>query len=217
MDIIYRVLRANGFDDKFCDTVMFCVWSVSFSVLLNESLLLNFRLIRGLHQGDPLSPYQFILCLEVHSKLIDKEQVPGHVHGVRIAYSPIPINHLMFVNDTFLFCKDSLNEVEALMRCVAEYESWSGQRVSREKSRILFSPKCPHEIRRSIFVATGFHVLRGDEVYLGNPLFLSRNHVVSFTFLRDKVRRWLEGWKARLLSWSGRVTMIEAVVQNVPI
>ncbi|XP_024029051.1 uncharacterized protein LOC112093870 [Morus notabilis] len=138
--------------------VMFCVRSVSFSVLLNGSPLTDFRSVRGLRQVDPLLPYQFILCLEVHSKLIDREQVPGHIYGVRIASSAIPINHLMFADDTFLFCKGSLNEVEALMRCVAEYEAWLGQRVRRTVGPISRS----YEIR----FAAGLRDGRPD-CYLG--------------------------------------------------
>jgi hypothetical protein len=74
-----------GFPLKLINTIMDCISSVSFSVLINGQPTDTFQPQRGLRQGDPLSPYIFVLCVEVLSGLIDKNQKEGHIHDISIA------------------------------------------------------------------------------------------------------------------------------------
>ncbi|XP_060974296.1 uncharacterized protein LOC133039415 [Cannabis sativa] len=109
---------------------MACVSSVSYSVLLNGSPLKKFVPQRGLRQGDPLSPFLFLLCQEVLSKLFHGAEAGGLIHGIKIAPSDAPISHLMFVDDTILFSRANEGEAEVLIQCLSLYEKWSGQRCS---------------------------------------------------------------------------------------
>lgn len=60
-------MHKMNFPTNFIELIMKCVSSVSYSVLLNGDVLPAFRPTRGLRQGDPLSPYLFVLCAEVFS------------------------------------------------------------------------------------------------------------------------------------------------------
>uniref|UniRef100_A0A803Q247 Reverse transcriptase n=1 Tax=Cannabis sativa TaxID=3483 RepID=A0A803Q247_CANSA len=211
-----EVLKANGFNTHVCNLIMQCVTSVSFSVLVNGAPGNVFSPGRGLRQGDPLSPYLFILCSEVLLKLIWKTEDRGELTGIRIGRNTIPITHLFYADDALLFCRANQREALALSRCLEKYEYWSGQKVSKDKSGIVFSPKISVSNRRDLTSTMGTHVLKGREKYLGNPFFVSARKREDFNFIKTKVLNRLEGWKAKCLSQAGRLTLIKSVLQNIP-
>ena len=80
-----------------------------FSVIINGNLTGFFKSSRGLRQGDPLSPYLFVLGMEVFSLLIDKAKMGGFLTGYNIKGRngvAMNVSHLLFVDDTLVFCKD---------------------------------------------------------------------------------------------------------------
>lgn len=83
-DFIKEVLKALGFHLKFIDIIMECISSVSYSVLLNGSPYGRIILTRGLRQGDPLSPYLFILGLEVFSQMLIRAKKVGELYSATI-------------------------------------------------------------------------------------------------------------------------------------
>jgi len=86
------------------------VTAVSFSILINGQPTDQFVPHIGLKQGDPLSPYLFILCAEVLSGLTAKGQDRGRLHEIKIAQITPPISHLLFSDDNLFFCQASPDE-----------------------------------------------------------------------------------------------------------
>lgn len=84
---------------------MQCISSVSYSFLLNNSAQESILPQRGIRQGDPLSPYLFILCSEALSGLCSKAQADGSLPGIRVALGCPRVNHLLFADDTMFFCR----------------------------------------------------------------------------------------------------------------
>lgn len=91
-----NTLITMGFPINLVNTIMRCVSTVSFSILINGQPSNDFTPHRGLRQGDPLSPYLFIICAEVLSGLIAKGQADGHIHGIQITNTALAISHLFF-------------------------------------------------------------------------------------------------------------------------
>ena len=98
------VLTRFGFHENWIAWIMTCVKTVSYSFLLNGAPQGKVIPSRGLRQGDPLSPYLFILCTEVLSDLCTKAQVNGSLPGIRVARASPLVNHLLFADDTMFFC-----------------------------------------------------------------------------------------------------------------
>jgi hypothetical protein len=92
-----------GFPHNITDTIMDCVSSVSFSILINGKPSNPFTPQRGLRQGDPLSPYLFILCANVLYGLITRAEQEEKLHGIKIAHSAPAISHLFFADDSLFF------------------------------------------------------------------------------------------------------------------
>jgi hypothetical protein len=77
-------------------TIMQCVSTVSFSILINGQPSDHFKPQRGIRQGDPLSPYLFILCADVFSGMFTKAQNQSLINGIAIAHDAPKISHLFF-------------------------------------------------------------------------------------------------------------------------
>jgi hypothetical protein len=95
-DFIENTLTTMGFPVNLVQTIMRCVSTVSFSVLVNGKPSQNFKPHRGIRQGDPLSPYIFILYADVFSSMITKSQDLSYINGISIAQNAPKISHLFF-------------------------------------------------------------------------------------------------------------------------
>lgn len=145
-----NVLEQFGFHPTWVSWLMECVCSVSYSYLVNGSAHGRVKPSRGIRQGDPLSPYLFILCSEVLSGLCSKAQEEGRLPGIKVARNSPSLNHLLFADDTMFFCKSNQGTCQALVTILEKYEAASGQSINLQKSAVTFSAKTPIEARRRV-------------------------------------------------------------------
>jgi hypothetical protein len=95
-----------GFEERWISLIMACVRSVTYSILVNGQPYGKISPFHGLCQGDPLSPYLFLIVAEGLSSLMAKEEVEKHITGVPIAACGFRLSHLFFANDSLLFCRE---------------------------------------------------------------------------------------------------------------
>ena len=104
------VLRKMGFREKWIKWVEWCISTMKFSVLVNGSPSGFFQSSRGLRQKDLMSPYLFVIVMEVFSCLLRRVISGGYLFGWRVrgrSGEGILISHLLFANDTLVFCEAS--------------------------------------------------------------------------------------------------------------
>ena len=100
-----------GLPEVWIDRVMTCMTTPTFSVRINGKAYGNITPFRGIWQGYPLSPYLFLLCAKGFSSLLAKVEGEGRIHSVSICRRTPSISHLLFVDDSLLFCRANQNEV----------------------------------------------------------------------------------------------------------
>ena len=211
-----EVLYRFGFHEKFIMWIMQCVTKVSFSILINGGKTKSFIPSRGLRQGDPLSPYLFILSQEVLSRLIERSFASGAIHGVKMNTNGPAFTHVMYADDLMLFAKATTREVQVLDECLEKYCEWFVQLINREKSSLIFSKLVVRERKRAIKLELNMKAISSAATYLSAPLFTSRSRTKDFKFLQDRLESKLKGWRCKSLSWVGRSTLIKSVAQALP-
>ncbi|XP_042974759.1 uncharacterized mitochondrial protein AtMg01250-like [Carya illinoinensis] len=159
-----------------------------------------FHLTRGIRQGDPISPYLFILCAETLTKLIGKAEAAGAIHGVPIARGLLRVSHLFFAVDSLLFCKANAFEWGRLFNLLRVYEEASRQRLNMDKTSIIFSKSTSRLTQHYILSIAGMRSFMTYEKYLGLPSIVGRNRNNSFKGILDAVRRKISGYKVKSLS-----------------
>ncbi|GLT54232.1 hypothetical protein SLA2020_274480 [Shorea laevis] len=133
---ILAILTKLGFHSSWVNWIRICISSPSFSILINGSPFGHFSPARGFRQGDPLSPFLFILGSEVLSRLLFKEEAAGRLKGLKIARRCPAISHLLFADDLLIFGRASISEAACINTCLAKYSTWSGQSINANKSSI---------------------------------------------------------------------------------
>ncbi|OMO57673.1 reverse transcriptase [Corchorus capsularis] len=148
-------MRRLGFSARWIHLVMTGVRSVSYSVLINGNQSDCIYPSRGIRQGDPLSPYLFLLCMEALSKMISNAASVGGLSGVSIARHAPSVSHLFFADDSILFLRARLLECDIVLKILGDFEAASGQKINIDKSSILFSKNTSVELRMAIMQRLG--------------------------------------------------------------
>ena len=214
-DFLKNIMLRLGFPEVWIDRVMCCVSSSSFSVLINGKTYGHIIPTWGLWQRDPLSPYLFLLCAEGFTALLDRAKEEGRLHGVSICRRAPTISHLLFVDDSLLFCQANQEDVRCISDTLQLYATAYRQCINFEKSSI-FSNNMKEEVREQIKRQLRVREVERFGSYLGLPTLVGRAKYQTFSFLKDRVWKKIQGWKGKLLSRAGKEVLIKAVAQSIP-
>ena len=138
---LWNLMSKLGFDDTWIWLAMETVCTASYSILINGEPRGLVKPSRGIKQGDPLSPYLFLLCAEGLSTMLWRAEVNRSFTRVVSCQHGVHISHLLFADNNLLFCQAMVQECQVLLNILAQYESASGQAINRQKTSLFFSRK----------------------------------------------------------------------------
>ncbi|PNX94494.1 ribonuclease H, partial [Trifolium pratense] len=169
-NFIYHTLMEVGYPMKWIDVVMTAVTSVRTNVKWNGKRADYFHPQCGIRQGDPISPYLFVICMDKLSHLIMQEVQEGKWKPMRAGRNGPLISHLMFADDLILFAEANVDQLQVVLNVIDRFCQMSGQQVSQEKTSIMFSKNvCPQK-KEELTTMSGFSEATSLGKYLGVPL-----------------------------------------------
>ncbi|KAJ4802650.1 RNA-directed DNA polymerase (reverse transcriptase)-related family protein [Rhynchospora pubera] len=208
---VVRVLQLYGFPPIFVSWIMSCVTSASFALVINGAADGFITPARGLRQGCALSPYLFILCMDILNRMFEFKIRRGLIKGVTVARGAPAISSILYADDLLICGIADLREVQEIKSTLDEFCTMSGQCIGADKSRIWFSKHTSNDIHA--YCMDHFQAGQGERNhnYLGVPILATR--MQDFDYLIDKVAAKLNPWKARLLSPAAKTVLIKSIIE----
>ncbi|KAL2246928.1 UNVERIFIED_CONTAM: hypothetical protein Sindi_2545100 [Sesamum indicum] len=210
-DILLAVLQLFGFPPTFTRWIEECVTTTSFSIGLNGKPHGFFAGARGLRQGDPLSPYLFVLVMEaLHLGFLQRiEQDMQFTYHWKCESSKV--FQMGFADDLLLLCKADLDSIRVFKEGLDWFAELSGLRLNVQKSHLIIS-RSAQNVKDQMLDILGFQEGHLPMRYLGLPLISSRLTISDCQPLISKIDARINGWEGISLSYAGRVQIIKSVL-----
>ncbi|KAL0406666.1 UNVERIFIED_CONTAM: hypothetical protein Slati_3980500 [Sesamum latifolium] len=183
------VLIRLGFHPRFVSLIMTCVTTVSFSYLLNEAF----------------------------SGMIHKVETEGHIERIAVSRIALTVPHLLFADDTLIFCQASLEALSCIRGILQSFENASGLKINTYKSAMVFSRNVEEDSRFELANILGVTVAPKHDKYIGLPTVVGRSKRELFEGIKDRIWHKLHSWLAKKLSQAGWAVLLKTVLQSIHI
>jgi len=214
-EYLQKILRAFGFAPSWIRWINNLLSSSFFSILINGIPSPTFCPSRGIRQGDPLSPFLFVILAEGLGRSIKSAILSHNLKGLAFHHGPA-VSHQQFVDDNMLFGHPSVQEARSFKSILENFSNASGALINKVKSQIFFF-NTPPSTQRAIARILGFTIASLPSKYLGAPLIASALKHSSWNSLLEKLEARLFLWTHRALNMASRIVLIKAVLQSMPL
>ncbi|XP_020689774.1 uncharacterized protein LOC110104847 [Dendrobium catenatum] len=194
-EFILNRMIAKGFPPIFISWIKNCITDIYFSIAINVALEGYFSSSSGLRQGCPLSLYLFSIAMDGLSSSFEDAISAG-----------------TFLDDLLVFGKSTTDNAQSLMNLLSSFADLSGLKVNPEKSLAFFS-KYATDVNE-ICGILNIPQAHSPITYLGLPIFTRKLCKADFQPLMNKLYGLLDGWKAKLLSFAGRIQYMKFTICN---
>ena len=177
-----------------------CISSPKFSININGELNGYFAGGRGLRQGDPISPYLFVLCMEIFHGIM-AEFTKDNSFDYHWRCKQDKITHLCFADDLILFSKGNCSSVNVIKKVLDMFQRISG--LTPNKTTML---RC-----------LGFEEGKLHVRYFGTSLITSKLKATDCKALVDKITARIKSWTNKSLSYAGRLQLIQYVLFRIQV
>lgn len=168
-DYLSNILKAYGFSQRWINWILAMISSLFIYILLNKTPTSTFNPTRGLIQGDPISPFLFIIDAEGMGHYIKNDVIESSLRGLRIWSNDLAITHQQFVDDIMLFYQVSLREAHQIKEILSTFMEDSGTKINNDKYCIFFF-HTQDNIKTHLAMILGFSTGNIPFKYLSMPL-----------------------------------------------
>lgn len=208
-------LNAFGFESRWTKWILALIKSTNFSILVNGSPSVPFSPSRGIRQGDPLSPFLFVILMEGLSRYIHKAKAEGKISGLH-PFSSLPATtHQQFADDTMLHGSPTVKDAKAFKNILSLFRKASGMEINHSKSTIFFF-NTHVSIQNHLTNILGFRKGTLPSKYLGAPLTTKPWKKVHWERLIANMEKRCKHCTHWALNFAGRLVLTKAILQAIP-
>ncbi|GJW89740.1 RNA-directed DNA polymerase, eukaryota, reverse transcriptase zinc-binding domain protein [Tanacetum coccineum] len=214
-DFLDDVLKEFGFRCKWRNWIQSCLTSSKGSILVNGCPTNEFQFYKGLKQGDPLSPFLFILVMESLHLSFQRIVNAGMFKGIVLDQS-LCLSHMFYADDAIFLGEWSDGNISTLIHVLKCFFHASGLKINLNKSKIMgINVESAQVIQAA--AKLGCLVLKCPFYYLGTRVGGSMTRVQAWQEIVEKVKSRLSKWKSKTLSIGGRLTLLKSVLGSIPV
>ncbi|OMO94054.1 reverse transcriptase [Corchorus capsularis] len=189
-DFLHALLLKLGYNSIWTDWILECVRCVSYTIVINGKSSRMILPSRGLRQGDPLSPYLFLLVIDALSRLIQVGMDTGYIEGLKLAINCPEISHLLFADDSLFFMNANIENCKSCNMGEAE--------------------------KKAIVDTLGIQEAANPGTYLGIQNCWGKTKYGVMAYVKERMIAKLKGWKEKFLPMGGKEILIKAVACTMP-
>ena len=205
-DFLKEVLKKFNFGNSLIKWIDVFYTDVSSCVINNGLTSEYFSLGRGVRQGDPLSPYIFILVVEILASNIRQDE---KIKGIQIGNHQIKV--LQYADDTSGIVSDT-NSAKQFLKIVETFGTYSGLKLNKSKTEAAWLGSLRNQTLTPLGISWPKNPLRILGVYISyDDNACNKN---NFEDRLQKCRQILDSWKSRNLSLLGKTLIIKTFIMS---
>lgn len=209
------ILKDFGFDIQWIKWILALIKSTKFSILVNGSPANPFSPSQGIRQGDPLSPFLFVILMEGLSRLICRAKEEGKIKGLQPLPSIPTTTRQQFVDDTMLHGSPTTKEALGFKKILKLFSEASSMEINLSKSTIFFF-NTHLVVQKNLSRILGFRRGNLPLKYLGAPLIDKPWQKKHWEKILANMEKRCQHWTHRALNFAGRLVLTKEVLQAIP-
>jgi hypothetical protein len=185
---LHQTLRMKGFSDEWRSLIDSFVSGGSVAIKVNDDVGTYFQTLKGLRQGDPLSPMLFNIVADMLAIMIERAKNEGLIEGVIPHLVDVGLSILQYADDTILFMEHDLEKAQNLKLILSAFKQLSGLKINFHKSELF----CFGEAKDEVTAYTNLFGCGQGQFpmrYLGIPIHYRRLTLAEWKLVEERLQK----------------------------